>query len=44
MAEAFSNDTSDDPVVPQSIAEKEAESLKNDEELMAEQQEMLAGR
>ena len=44
MSETISYDTSDDPVVSQSIAEKEAESLKIGEELMAKQQKMLAGK
>ena len=44
MAETIRYDTSDDPVVSQSIAEKEAESLKIGEELMAKQQKMLAGK
>ena len=44
MAETIRYDTSDDPVVAQSIAEKEAESLKIGEELMAKQDKMLAGK
>ena len=44
MAETIRYDTSDDPVVSQSIAEKEAESLKIGEELMAKQEKMLAGK
>jgi len=44
MAETIRYDTSDDPVVAQSIAEKEAESLKIGEELMAKQEKMLAGK
>ena len=44
MAETIRYDTSDDPVVSQSIAEKEAESLKIGEELMAKQDKMLAGK
>ena len=43
MAETIRYDTSDDPVVAQSIAEKEAESLRIGEELMAKQEKMLAG-
>ena len=41
MAETIRYDTSDDPVVSQSIAEKEAESLKIGEELMAKQEKCL---
>ena len=44
MAETIRYDTSDDPVVAQSIAEKEAESLRIGEELMAKQEKMLAGK
>ena len=44
MAETIRYDTSDDPVVAQSIAEKEAESLKIGEELMSKQEKMLAGK
>ncbi len=44
MAETIRYDTSDDPVVAQSIAEKEAESLRVGEELMAKQEKMLAGK
>ena len=44
MAETIRYDTSDDPVAAQSIAEKEAESLKIGEELMAKQEKMLAGK
>ena len=44
MAETIRYDTSDDPVVSQAIAEKEAESLKIGEELMAKQEKMLAGK
>mgnify|MGYP005704722679 CR=1 FL=1 len=44
MAETIRYDTSDDPVVAQAIAEKEAESLKIGEELMAKQEKMLAGK
>ncbi len=44
MAETIRYDTSDDPVVAQTIAEKEAESLKIGEELMAKQDKMLAGK
>jgi|TARA_R100001480_G_scaffold8124_2_gene16273 hypothetical protein len=44
MAETIRYDTSDDPVVAQSIAEKEAESLKIGEELMSKQDKMLAGK
>ncbi len=44
MAETIRYDTSDDPVAAQQIAEKEAESLKVGEELMAKQDTMLAGK
>jgi len=44
MAQTIRYDTSDDPVAAQSIAEKEAESLKIGEELMAKQDKMLAGK
>lgn len=44
MAETIRYDTSDDPVAAQVIAEKEAESLKIGEELMAKQEKMLAGK
>jgi len=44
MAETIRYDTSDDPVVANEIAEKEAESLKIGEELMAKQDKMLAGK
>jgi len=44
MAETIRYDTSDDPVAAQQIAEKEAESLKIGEELMAKQEKMLAGK
>ena len=44
MAETIRYDTSDDPVVANEIAEKEAESLKIGEELMAKQDNMLAGK
>jgi len=44
MAETIRYDTSDDPVVAQSIAETEAESLKIGDELMAKQENMLAGK
>ena len=44
MAETIRDDTSDDPVAAQAIAEKEAESLKVGEELMAKQEKMLAGK
>ena len=44
MAETIRYDTSDDPAVAQSIAEKEAESLKIGEELMAKQEKKLAGK
>ena len=44
MAETIRYDTSDDPVAAQAIAEKEAESLKVGEELMAKQDKMLAGK
>ena len=44
MAETISYNTSDDPVAAQAIAEKEAESLKIGEELMAKQEKMLAGK
>ena len=43
MAETIRYDTSDDPVVAQEVAEKEAESLKIGEELMQKQDKMLAG-
>ena len=44
MAETIRYDTSDDPVVANEIAQKEAESLKVGEELMAKQDKMLAGK
>tara|TARA_R100000734_G_C3283625_1_gene76746 strand:- start:10 stop:858 length:849 start_codon:yes stop_codon:yes gene_type:complete len=44
MAETIRYDTSEDPVVANEIAEKEAESLKIGEELMAKQENMLAGK
>ena len=44
MAETIRYDTSDDPVAAQSIAEKEAESLRIGEELMAKQEKMLDGK
>ena len=44
MAETIRYDTSDDPVAAQAIAEKEAESLKVGEDLMAKQDKMLAGK
>ena len=44
MAETIRYDTSDDPVVAQDQAEKEAESLKIGEDLMAKQDKMLAGK
>ena len=44
MAETIRYDTSDDPVAAQAIAEKEAEALKIGEELMAKQDNMLAGK
>ena len=44
MAETISYNTSDDPVAAQAQAEKEAESLKIGEELMAKQEKMLAGK
>ena len=44
MAETIRYDTSDDPVVAHEIAEREAESLKVGEELMAKQDKMLAGK
>ena len=44
MAETIRYDTSDDPVVANEIAQKEAESLKIGEELMAKQENMLAGK
>ena len=44
MAETIRYDTSDDPVAAQAIAEKEAESLKIGEDLMAKQDKMLAGK
>lgn len=44
MAETIRYDTSDDPVVANEVAEKEAESLKIGEELMAKQDKMLAGK
>ena len=44
MAETIRYDTSDDPVVANEIAQKEAEALKIGEELMAKQENMLAGK
>jgi len=44
MAETIRYDTSDDPVAAQAIAEKEAESLKIGEELIAKQDKRLAGK
>jgi len=44
MAETIRYDTSEDHVASQSIAEKEAESLRIGEELMAKQEKMLAGK
>ena len=44
MAETIRYDTSDDPVAAQAIAEKEAESLKIGEELIAKQEKRLAGK
>ena len=44
MAETIRYDTSDAPVVANEIAAKEAESLKIGEELMAKQDNMLAGK
>ena len=44
MAETIRYDTSEDPVVANEIAAKEAESLKIGEELMAKQENMLAGK
>ena len=44
MAETIRYDTSEDPVVANEIAAKEAESLKIGEELMANQDNMLAGK
>lgn len=44
MAETIRYDASEDPVAAQAIAEKEAESLKVGEELMAKQDKMLAGK
>ena len=44
MAETIRYDKSDDPVAAQSIAEKEAESLRIGEELMSKQDKMLAGK
>ena len=44
MAETIRYDTSEDPVVANEIAEKEAESLKIGEELMSKQDKMLAGK
>ena len=44
MAETIRYDTSEDPVVANEIAEKEAESLKIGEELMNKQEKMLAGK
>ena len=44
MAETIRYDTSDDPVVANEIAQKEAESLKIGEDLMNKQNKMLAGK
>jgi hypothetical protein len=44
MAETIRYDTSDDPVAAQAIAEKEAESLRIGEDLMAKQDKRLAGK
>ena len=44
MAETIRYDTSDDPVAAQAIAEKEAESLKIGEELIAKQEQRFAGK
>tara|TARA_B100001778_G_scaffold196594_1_gene162158 strand:+ start:1503 stop:2354 length:852 start_codon:yes stop_codon:yes gene_type:complete len=44
MAETIRYDTSDDPVAAQAIAEKEAESLRIGEELIAKQDKRLAGK
>ena len=44
MAETIRYDTSDDPVAAQAVAEKEAESLKIGEELIAKQEKRLAGK
>ena len=44
MAETIRYDTSDDPVVANEIAQKEAESLKIGEDLMNKQDKMLAGK
>ena len=44
MAETIRYDTSDDPAAAQAIAEKEAESLKIGEELIAKQEQRLAGK
>ena len=44
MAETIRYDTSEDPVVANEIAAKEAESLKIGEELMTKQDNMLAGK
>ena len=44
MAETIRYDTSDDPVAAQAIAEKEAESLRIGEDLMAKQEKRLAGK
>tara|TARA_R100000458_G_scaffold14249_1_gene12078 strand:+ start:302 stop:1156 length:855 start_codon:yes stop_codon:yes gene_type:complete len=44
MAETIRYDTSEDPVVANEIAAKEAESLKIGEELMSKQDKMLAGK
>ena len=44
MAETIRYDTSDDPIAAQAIAEKEAESLKIGEELIAKQEKRLAGK
>ena len=44
MAETIRYDTSDDPVVANEIAQKEAESLRIGEDLMNKQDKMLAGK
>ena len=44
MAETIRYDTSDDPVAAQAIAEKEAESLRIGEDLIAKQDKRLAGK
>lgn len=44
MAETLTYDTSNDPVVMESIASDEAESLAIGEEMMAQQEQLLAGK